>query len=44
MKKPGILGGMRPESTLMFSSDELPVPAFNTMKYHIAGIVRYMLG
>lgn len=32
------------ELPLMFSSDELPVPAFDTMKYHIAGIVRYMLG
>jgi len=30
------------ELPLMYANEELPVPAFNTMQYHIAGIIDYM--
>lgn len=32
------------ELPLLFSPDDLSVPSFNTLKYHIDGIVRYMFG
>ena len=30
------------ELPLMYANEKLPVPAFDTLKYHIQGIVEYM--
>lgn len=30
------------ELPLMYADDKLPIPVFDTLQYHIAGIIEYM--